>query len=287
MRLKDLRYFDGTKVAGPHSYKVTGATVHYQIVSRWLSTGRSHTVRCGVSSTMGGTHEEGIEISAIDRLSAILGSSLGVEGLASLKSEIESVIEKQVGWHAKRTNTDTYNIPAPECGCQTWLLVQLVRDYRFTIETPRRFRRPRIENTDIHEKTDHYDLLLDDDTEDVNCPCGKRSGTDANEVLALRTGNLGIRVDANLTPDGQYEFRIGPQQYSVSAAAVSRAPTMIALVSIPDIVRQLSGIQEHDVVAEVQIAPQFDRVDLLSIEDSITTKSGEMPTSYGTEEEAN
>ncbi|MEX2374441.1 MAG: hypothetical protein WD942_02500 [Dehalococcoidia bacterium] len=188
---------------------------------------------------------------------------------------MESSTEIQIAWTAKRTNTDTFNIPAPECGCQTWLLFQLVRDYRFTIEAPRWLRRSRITTTEVREKTFHYDLLLDDDPDDPACPCAAEDQPRRSELLSLQIGKLGIRVDAFADADGQYRFRIGSKTYSVEAAGLSSRPAVVALKNLPQVVCELAGVSPDSVDATVEVAPVFDRTDLWSLEGvSVTLEAG-------------
>lgn len=244
MSLSQYRYYLGSKVTGPYAYQ---------------------TVRCKLSSTMTGTHEVGVEVAELERFTATVGGSIGVEGIAALKSQMESTTEIQVAWQKKTTNTDAFSIPAPECGAQTWLLFQLVRDYRFTIETPGWFGRSQFRTTEKREKAFHYDILCDDDPDYAACPCPKED-RDRGEILCLQIGNLGMRLAAFLAGENQYRFRIGPKSYAVDAGAIHYQPVLVILEDPPQIIRDLSGSSEPEIQAEVQIAPAFDRTDLWSAE---------------------
>jgi len=265
MSLSQYKYYLGSKVSGPYAHKSGKATIHYQVVASWHSTGRSHTVRCKLSTSMGGSHEEGVEVTELERFTETVGHSIGVEGIAALKSDMESATEIQVAWQKRKTNTDTFNIPGPECGSQTWGLFQLVRDYRFIVETRGWFGRSRFHTTELREKTFHYDMLVQDDPDDPACPCPKFD-RDKGEILSLLIDRLGMRLDAFLADNNQYRFRIGPKTYAVDAAAVHLQPVTLTLEDAPQIIRELSGIGDATIQAQVDVAEILDRTDLWSTE---------------------
>src|SRR5438067_740044 len=104
-------YFVGSRLLGPFSYKDGSCTVTSTITEAWRNTGRGHTLRCGISSVLGGSHERGIDIRELESFEASIGGTLGKKGIASLSAQIKANSSIELTMRVKETLTDDFTLP--------------------------------------------------------------------------------------------------------------------------------------------------------------------------------
>ncbi len=74
-------------------------------------------------------------------IESTLKSSLGLEGVASLKSEIRATTKHEVEWDYHETKTEKYKCKSPKCGSNEVRVAQLVYEYELLCYERARFLR--------------------------------------------------------------------------------------------------------------------------------------------------
>jgi hypothetical protein len=80
-----------------------------------------------------------------------LKSSLGVEGISSLESEIKTATHREVEWSYHETETEEYDCNAPECGSHEVRIAQLVYEYEVEL-----YERGWIFRSDVWDRKDKW-----------------------------------------------------------------------------------------------------------------------------------
>lgn len=202
-------YFAGKKISGPYTFSEGKSHVTYTATASWYNVGRSITLRCGQNGEMEYTRTAGIETNEMERLRSQIEATIGLEGVASLKSQVEASLQTSVSFSESTSESDVFQLSAPACGNQTSYIYQLHRNHHFVIQTPRFLRKPSIVSHQVNEATHHYDLRLERDPHDPACPCESAKTAKGSEVLAFKIGKLTLRVDAFWRSKNELEFSIG------------------------------------------------------------------------------
>lgn len=183
-------YFVGTKVYGPYEMPIDGDSVSYTITEKWISTNRSHTVRCGVNSKIAAGTTTSVSVSESEEFKSAIKSTLGVTSIASISAHIEANTKISTTFSASETLDDSFECPAPACGRYTYFLYQLVRDYRVIVKKTRLFRKPLIVPRDFRERTRHFDIRRETHEQDLACPCDSPSEEEeGDEIVVLDLGS--------------------------------------------------------------------------------------------------
>jgi len=247
------KYFIGKRVSPSFEYQENNTTISYQLSERWRNTGRSHEVSCKISSIIEGSHEVGTEITEIKVFNEHLESTLGIEGIASLKAHIEASSSIQFTLIKKDICKDIFNIPAPGCGTSYVTLYQFVRDFQFTTIKNRAFRKPLITTHSLCEFTKEYSLQFEFDPNHPVCPCNEIDTEKGSEILIFKIGIFSIRIDAFWNSKQQLVTKIGDNLLHIEHQELLNGSTTVKLEKLPKEFKEISGIQQDDVIAEVEI----------------------------------
>ena len=242
------------------------------IFERWIDTDSGCAVHCGDEATAEAEKTTGISEKSVETIEASVESSIGITGLAQLKSQLKGVLGYEVNWNKSVTTKMTYPCKAPKCGSYELTIYQLVRDYELTY-----FRRgswpfksdvwDRKWTKTITEETEKYDAVPDRREYDERCQCSPKDSPDYDGRLCFDFGDLSLRVPYKLTPEG-FTVRLAEHVVSFTftdySAGIRRlddklnisVPTKV----IPEPLLFLSGIEGAEIEATV-----YKYVDLSSL----------------------
>lgn len=227
-------YFPGRRQAGEKtevSLDSGKSKVQCTVFERWVDISPGTDLYCGAKSTVELTKAVGITQTSSETLEGSVESSLGVAGVAKIKSQIKGVLGKETNWNESVTHKVTFECEAPKCGHYQMTIHQLQREYELTL-----FRRGmwpfRSDSWDwkwdktIVEKVDQYDAIPDVTEFDERCKCPPKDSPDYDGRLGCEIGNLGLRVPFKLNPSG-FQVQIG--KYVVSFTFMNYSAGMRAL----------------------------------------------------------
>jgi hypothetical protein len=142
-----------------------------------------------------------------------LKSSLGVEGVSSLESEIKAATHREIEWSYHETETEEYDCHAPECGSHEVRIAQLMYEYELEF-----YERGWIFRSDvwdrkfgwtIPERTKAITSWDDVSDYDERCKdCKKRPSPEFNGRLSINLGQLCLLAPFKMD-EKELRIRIG------------------------------------------------------------------------------
>lgn len=235
----------GTAVT-EYSFQMDGRTFFWRVCEEWIPTNYGVEVSCGRDTEISIESTSGVSQSDTYALKGFMEASLGLKGIASLKSSLETSSSHQIVWSEQQKIAVKIPIVAPKCGAQ---LIQVYRKKRsFYIRTLkyRMWRDPvQIDLPTLHDFTNLYRARVTDDYDDLKCPCkseisdGKRPGL----PVSVAFGNLDLVLDTFHDAKG-LAFRLGQAEYALPAKFLSVGRAGGALAGVPPLFLFLAGIEE-------------------------------------------
>jgi len=124
------QYFTGRRKAGEQfEVKVSDHKKVLCTVFKLWEERPGYECACGQKRKITVEKTWGISKKVSETIESTLESSLGVEGVASLKSEITGTTSHEVEWTYHETETEEFECNAPQCGCHQVRIAQLVYEY--------------------------------------------------------------------------------------------------------------------------------------------------------------
>jgi len=169
-------------------------TLTCTVIERWDELlGRVY--RCGNGETQKIVRHRGISVEERQNLEATIKSSLGLTGIAELKSAIKGEVARKIEFEESQDLTREFTFAAPKCGRLELLWYQLKRLYRFQCSDRRRWHTGSWTRT----FTEWVDLIYDATQRfpyDPNCNCEPKSAPKNDgsvtillgDKIAMRTG---------------------------------------------------------------------------------------------------
>jgi hypothetical protein len=262
-------YFFGVKKYGPFELNDGRTSISYSFIEQWVSTNRSHTVRCKVGGKMGYSITSGISVAELDSFKSSITSTLGVKGIASIQGDIEANTQITTTFVVSNTASGEFSMDAPGCGRHTYFLNQLVRDYQFVIKKPRLVFGHKTTAHNLREWTYYYDMRQETDEQDPQCPCLPKVGEDDGETVVLKIGTLSLRLDGKRNKENKVSFKVGRHTYSLDATDAISFPVSVKITGLPKMFQVLSGINRSAVAATVELEKDFELDDLRVREGSL------------------
>ena len=102
------------------------------VYERW-DFRRGFDCKCGNKVTLKLIKSEGLSAAASATLQGSIESSLGISGLASLKTTLQATVGITVNWSQVQTEEFTYECDPPKCGICNITIYQLVREYDLAV----------------------------------------------------------------------------------------------------------------------------------------------------------
>lgn len=258
-------YFSGRKFIGESSQSFNSgrARVDIRVFERWDDMDISSIGRCGEPATCKVEKAEGLSDKSIQTLKGVIESTLGVEGLAAVKSQIENIVGREVQWNRSITVTKNFNYPSPKCGRAVITIYELRREYEVTyLELRRHLFRNDVWDKKwtriLRQETNKHDGLSDIEEYDELCNCPDVKHAEYDGRLCFDLGNLSFRAPFRLKEGGfdvQIFYRVVSFTFSESASSIRALEEGITITIpteiIPDVLKFLGDIEEEEVEARV------------------------------------
>jgi hypothetical protein len=208
------QYFTGRRKVGEQfEVKISGHKKLLCTVSKLWEDRPGYECACGQKRKIIVEKTWGISKKVSETIESTLESSLGVEGVATLKSEIKGTTNHEVEWTYHETQTEEFECNAPQCGCHEVRIAQLVFEYELVC-----YERGRIFHRDVWdrrwEKTipELTQLISswDDTTEyDPRCKdCKPKEVPAFDGRLSIDFGRLCIHPPYEMNPN-ELKIRVG------------------------------------------------------------------------------
>ncbi|MFN3324877.1 MAG: hypothetical protein ACK5AZ_15375 [Bryobacteraceae bacterium] len=267
------QYFEGREQLGsPFSLptKSTREQVRCTVFKRWVDTNQGVTLRCGRNASIEISKTTGIDEKTSESVEASVESTLGVTGLAELKSKMKGILGHEIQWNRATTTRISLQRKAPRCGRYELAVRQLVREYEFDFYAcgffP--FRKDTWqwkEKRTVPELTETYDVLEDDIEFDERCTkpgCGAPATAPNYEGrVCLDLGVVSLNLAYRSTNDGVV-IRLGRQEHLITGLTlreVRRSGELTVPVEpLSDVARFLGEFSEDSVPATISFAERFD-----------------------------
>lgn len=258
-------YFSGRKPIGESSLQLDSgrARVDIRVFERWDDIDISSVGRCGEPATCIVEKAEGLSEKSIQSLKGVIESSLGVEGLAAVKAQIEEVVGKEIQWNRSMTVTKEFKTPSPRCGRALITIYELRREYEVTYLELRKY----FFKNDVWDKkwtrtllqeTNKHDGLPDIEEFDELCGCPNAKYPEYDGRLCFDLGNLSFRVPFKIVETGfdvQIFDRVVSFSFSGAASSIRALEEGVTITIpteiIPDVLKFLGDIEEPEVEARV------------------------------------
>ena len=258
-------YFSGRKLIGKSSQLSDSgrARVDIRAYERWDDIDISSIGRCGEPATCVVEKSEGLSEKSLQTLKGVIESTLGVEGIAAIKSQIEEVLGKEIEWSRSITVTKDFKYPSPKCGRAVITIYELRREYEVTyLELRRHLFRSNVWDKKwtrtLLQETNKHDALPDIEEYDELCGCPDAKHSEYDGRLCFDLGNLSFRVPYRLKEGGfdaqifdkvvSFTFSESTSSFHALEEGVSiEIPTEI----IPEVLKFLSDIEEETMEARV------------------------------------
>jgi gas vesicle protein len=159
------------------------------------------TLRCGNEHTYSVTRRFGISTTDREELEATITGSLGLKGIAELRSQVKGKVGRELRLEEGQETKKEFKLKAPECGRLSLCVYKLIRLYRFRYEDNRLWRKERWEMT-IAEGTNHIDDKSIKQIYDPACGCDPPGESRINERVRLVSDNINMLVDCAQTQNG-------------------------------------------------------------------------------------
>lgn len=199
-------YFSGRRELGRFSMMFDNrAVLECAVFERWEDIDNSLTAWCGSEGTIEIATEVGLTERDHVTLTNTVSTSLGLEGVASLKAKVEEVVTHEVAWRVGEKITHMVKFTAPECGRSSHIVYQKVREYELAYFRRRLLRPPESWDRLLRERTKSYDVLPDLEEYVERCGCDEPVRVQQRSVwrrMIIDLGNVSARVPVRVDPDG-------------------------------------------------------------------------------------
>lgn len=266
------KFFEGRNQIGSSFYlpaKSKKERILCTAFSRWVDTNQGVTLHCGRTASVEISKTVGLDEKKSETMEASIGSTLGVTGLAQLKSQMKNIVGTEIQWNQATTTKFTLPCKAPLCGRYELAVFQLIREYEFACYSRGRWpfshdvwdlkEKPTI----IPEYTEIYDLLDDEFEFDERCTerCGAPATTpDYEGRVCVDFGDVSLNVPYKASAK-TFTIRIGPEDVSIAGLTSKQveyeAQLDFSVAIIPKVVRFLGDFKTDTVRATISFASRF------------------------------
>lgn len=268
------QFFEGREHIGSAFFLETGSKnerVKCAAFNRWIDTKQGVTLRCGRDANIEISKTVGLGETKSETSEDSIESTLGVTGLAKLKSQMKEILGYEISWNRATSTKVSLNRKAPPCGRYELAVQQLVREYDFTFY--RRGSWPFRHDTwdlkgqrpGVPEYTETYDLIEDDFEFDERCKnraCeAPATAPDYEGRISLGFPNVTFNAPYKISGGGLIIIRLGREEVPVQGPSAkfgeSGSQLQFPLDLVPEIVRFLCGVSTETVRVTTSFAPRF------------------------------
>ncbi len=187
------------------------------IYERWEFR-RGFDCKCGNKVTLKLAKTEGLSAGASATLQGSIESSLGVSGIASLKTSLQATVGITVNWSQSQTEEFTYECDPPRCGTCDITIYQLIREYDLSIyKRGGLFKNgvwDRKTGASIPELTGYYTEVTDRVEQSEKCKCPPaETKADYDGRVSIDFGSICLLAPYRITSKG-IDIRIARQVIS-------------------------------------------------------------------------
>lgn len=210
------------------------------------------TLRCSNKRELKITHKTGFEQSSTETFENSIGGTLGVKGIASLKSSLKSSLKEEIKFQIGKEVTDTFSFSSPDCGYLLVRLYKKARTFHFKYEDTRFWHKKSMECAPVEWLAPIYDGTIREDY-DPNCNCKDKKAEEGRQCTPCTIVFATFSKLAVFWEDTeQLEFADNPQSLN-SYFSTDDWKGKIPANLLPDYLRFLTGIQVDEYLdAEVQ-----------------------------------
>jgi len=194
-------YFSGIRLVDEFSEVLASGNekIDVRVFEKWVDTDISSVAHCGDPGSCEVSRAEGFSNKAIINMKGVLESELGVKGLASLKSRIESQIGHELQWTKTETITKRFEHSSPKCGKKLITIYELWRDFEITYYRRRKLTLKR----DVWEEkwrrvlpyqTNKHDALPNIEPYEELCGCSEKKEQAFDARACFDFGSVSFRV---------------------------------------------------------------------------------------------
>lgn len=244
-------YFTGRKEVSSFTILLDGAraSMTCKIYEHWEDTDNTTTARCGDSGVIEVKKIVGISKRDEQTLKSSIEGSIGVTGLAELKSKIEDSVKRDFNFHTEISTSKTSNFLSPQCGRKTIFVYQLIREYEFLYHQ-KKWGRMKTWERKIRERTNTHDYMPDIDEFDEVCKCKNPPRPENFDgVMVIDMGNISIRAPYRNTQK-EIEVMLETSVLKIPTEGFFKFPLIIPTKILPGMVVFLGDINEDNVEAE-------------------------------------
>jgi hypothetical protein len=224
-RTSMAEYFSGRrKVREPFFINKEFKNIKIQctVFEYWVERG-SETVYCGETEEFEVAKTVGISKTNSEEIKTKVESSIGVKGVAEVKSSIEGTIGTSIAWNVSTMQTRKFNITAPKCGRKTITAYARYREFELVaFKRGNWLFRPdfwdKLWEQPVREETGNYASIPDTVEYDPECSRGGECSNvpvspEFDGRLSLDFGPLSIQVPYKLTPK---ELRVRIENHGIT-----------------------------------------------------------------------
>ena len=207
------KFFNGRRDVGDVSVSLdqAKASVRFQVSEYWRDIDQT-TISCGASAQLNLTRRIGIQKKEHRILESTIGGSIGIEGLASIKSQLAEKIGHEVCWEVVEEIQNTFSVTAPPEGRRTDTIYQLLREYIVNYERERYFRGKERWQRIIAERTNCFNQETNRIEKDPSCfeqPVGDMPPGPPGGQIEIDLGTISAQVPFELADNGDVRLYLG------------------------------------------------------------------------------
>lgn len=267
------------KSYGPYEYEIDKTKIVHSCREHWIKSHQRIPARCGISGTMEFQSSHGILRRELISLESTLEGTIGAKDLATLKSKVTEKFGAEIAISEETSKKLSLSCPAVRCGSAIYHLYNLVRDHRFDFYRSRLFRRPSVTTETIREFSSEYEMLIESEPDDPNCPCAPELGRIGGGLVRLFAKRLRITLEYDRMPDGTLQFQIGMQPYLLNSNLID-----LRVSSLPQSWAELAGLsvdlERFPTLVEFVTNPEDEPV---FVQSSVTPEEGSGSPEVGEE----
>jgi hypothetical protein len=136
--MSNLEFYQGSREVDRFNLKIYGnkTILSCRIEELWEER-LSRSISCGRSRTFTFKKTLGVTLTEREELEATISSSLGLDGISELKSEIKSKIGRELQLEESQETQEEFSFQAPKCGRTTFQVYQIRRLHHFSYQDRR------------------------------------------------------------------------------------------------------------------------------------------------------
>jgi hypothetical protein len=200
------------------------------------------SISCGSKANFTLRRRVGIDKKEYSTIGSLIQGSLGIKGLAEIKSEIQEKSGIEVSWHEYEESEKSISFKAPELGRRSDYIYQLVREYVINFSDRRLFQNERWQNV-ITEYTHYHHqqhLIQKYDPECEGADKSRFAGEIYDGNLEIDMGNVSMLVPFK-TSESAIEIFLDDKSFKITGRELAENRFELNKEGMPESLFFLSG----------------------------------------------